>query len=85
MKAKTMIRLYLYNEIENWEWKYSRLIDLIVDEFDDDDIKQIDDNFSYELVREVLKKEVEKFCNVETVATDELNERIKNNLKDKIN
>lgn len=75
-----LVKLYLFNEIENWEWSYLDLYDLMISEFDPEDIhmsvKITEGEFSAK-----LKKELLRFYPLDTIATENKNDRIKKILK----
>lgn len=78
-----LVKLYLYNEVENWEWSYRDLYDLIISEFDPNDIhinvKITESEFSVKLEKELLR-----FYSLDTIATDYKNDKIKDALRNEL-
>ena len=75
-----LVKLYLYNEIENWEWPYRDLYDLMISEFDSNDnhvsVKISKNEFAAKLETEILR-----FYPLDTIATDDKNDKIKSALR----
>ena len=75
-----LIKLYLYNDINNWEWPYRDLYDLMISEFDPNDnhasVKISKSDFAAKLKNEFLR-----FYPLDTIATDDKNDKIKNVLR----
>lgn len=84
-----MCQLYLYQEIDNWEWTYNDLVDLLTDEFNYSEAKDIlvecdsvltDEQALIEFKKSV-EKEIKKYYSLDTVATDDKNNVIMESLK----
>ena len=75
-----LVKLYLYNEIDNWEWPYRDLYDLMISEFD-----PMDNHISVKITKnefaKKLKNEFLRFYPLDTIATDDRNDKIKNTLR----
>lgn len=85
MKFKNMVQLYLYNEIENWEWSYEDLYYQMISEFDWKDsllyTDSISDNQAQKTFETILEKEIKCYVEFSTIATDDMNDKIKQELK----
>ena len=75
-----IVKVYLFNEIDNWEWSYEQLVLEMVGEFNDDGIEHLLENFTekekLDLFERYLRLELEKYVALDTVATDKMNDYI---------
>lgn len=75
---REIAEVYLYNELDNWEWTYKELVDMMVGEFDTDGIEHlvgsIPINKQFDLFEKYLVQTIEDFVPLETIATDEMND-----------
>lgn len=78
-------KVYLENEIDNWEWSYQELVELMVSEFSYEDIEDLlvgfTENQSIQLFEKYLIYEIERFTSLDTIARDKINDKILETLR----
>lgn len=85
MDKKQLVQLYLYNDIQNWEWSYRELLEHIVSEYSYSDVDYLlEQELNAIEFERLLKEEIERYYTLDTIATDSRNELILKKLKEKL-
>lgn len=85
MILNEVARMFLVNDLDNWEWSYEDLVQIIVGEYDTDGIEEkvqyINFEKQLELLEQNLRKIIGAYVSLDEMATDEMNDKMIKDLK----